>query len=296
MSTAQGWKPTLRYSPVNKIIIDWGVNGEPFSMCCLPAPVCPGPAPVPQTPDCQGGDPIVELVDTTDWYRWVPEIIVGFDDASEDMAATYARRAAIEFSRKTRVLKRQVAIHLQPGVTRYPLHPFTDERAEGVLQIESAQGHCACESCTSHTLVNVGDVRVDRAKQELVFYPSHGCCGRHFHARGPEHLLVTLWVAPTEDSCRHDEFLYEQYRSEVTIGARAAFIGEAHSMGSYKTTRGYANFRGDSMMFQRADKMRTQFETAMRKTKVDAAIGEAHAIEKGSPFQGSCCNTQGRRR
>lgn len=248
---------------------------------------------MPETKEaCPCGEaPIVEVVDTYDWYRWVPEIIVGFDEASEDMAATYARRAAREFAIKARVLKRQIYIRLQRGVYRYPLEAFEDEDVQGVSSIESAQGMCNCE-CHSHGL-NIGRVSVNVAKQELQTEPIGGSCGCHVNGHGPEHLLVTVWSAPTEDSCKHDVFLYEQYRREITLGARADFLSEVQAYGSYKTTRGYASFRGDQMMFNRADRMKAEFMAAMRKARVEADTNNAIAVAQPEPlFAQGCCGVR----
>jgi hypothetical protein len=295
VSTARGWTPTLRYSPVNHMIINWGINGQAFDICCLPKPKCEGPTPVPPTPDCGCGEtPIIEPVDTYDWHRWVPEIIVGFAEASEDMAATYARRAAREFAIKARVLKRQIYIRLQPGVYRYPVEAFADEDVQGVNSIESAQGMCSCE-CNSRG-INIGHVSVNVAKQEIQIAPTGGSCGCHVSGHGPEHLLVTVWSAPTEDSCKHDVFLYEQYRREITLGARADFLSEVQAYGSYKTTRGYASFRGDQMMFNRADKMKSEFVATMRKARVAADTDNEIAVQQPGPlFASGCCAIGARR-
>lgn len=291
MSTAKGWKPTLVYAPVNGIIIDWGIGAQPFSLSCLPQPDCSTPPPPPDSEDCPcGTQPIVEEVATYDWYRWVPEIVAGIAEASEDMAASYARRAAREFAQKSWALQRQITIRLQDGVYRYPLEPFAEEQVQGVLRIESAQGRCGCESAPGP--VDIGVVSVNIAKQELQLQPGARSCGCHTGRRGPEFLLVTVWSAPTEDSCNHDVFLYEQYRREITLGARAAFIEEAHAIGSYRTARGYANSRGDTLIFNRADQMRAEFLQAMRKARVEAVnqneLRPASAVA-GSVFGGGCC-------
>lgn len=294
MSSARGWKPTLRYSPVNHIIVDWGVNGVPFGMCCMPEPNCPAPSPVPpQTPDCCGGElPMPEPVDTYDWYRWVPEIIVGVNEADEDMAASYARRAAIEFARKSRVLQRQIAIRLQPGVHRYPLEPFEDESVQGVLRIEGPTGCCSCESETGP--VDIGVVSVNVATQELRIQPGASSCGCHTGRKGPEWILVTVWSAPTEDSCKHDVFLYEQYRRQVTLGARAWFIKEAHSMGIYKTQRGYANYRGDESMYRRADALEAEFRLEMQRARRASFDHEVDTHQAGALFAAGCCSIRRR--
>ena len=258
-------------------------------MCCMPTPTCPAPSPVPpQESDCCGAElPMPEPVDTYDWYRWAPEIIVGIEDASEDMAASYARRAAIEFARKARVLQRQIAIRLQPGVQRYPLEPFEEESVQGVVRIEGPTGRCSCESETGP--VDIGVVSVDIARQELHIHPGAASCGCHTNRRGPEWILVTVWEAPTEDSCKHDIFLYEQYRREITSGARAAFIQEAHAMGAYKTARGYANYRGDAMMFQRAQALEQEFQRAMRAARREATTNEIDTHQPAGLFAAGCC-------
>ena len=259
-------------------------------MCGMPQPNCEGPAPVPPSdPDCPCGElPIIESVPTSEWKRWVPEIIAGFNDASEDMAATYARRAAIEFATKTRVLQRQITVPLQPGVMRYPLFPFDGERIQGILSIDSAQGECQCE-CSSRGM-NIGEAYVDIPTQELRFTPTHGACGCHLSSSGPKHLMLTVWASPTEDSCEHDDFLYEQYRREIALGARADLIAEALAMGSYKTARGYANYRGDSLMFQRADKLRNEFQQTLRKARVEAVThNTVSTAPVGALFDIGCC-------
>ena len=290
MSNQRGWKPTLRYSPVNGIIVDWGIGNEPFSMCCMPTPKCEEPSPTPDPdPDCPCGEnEIVEPVDTYDWYRWVPEIIAGIDDASEDLAATYARRAAIEFAQKARVLQRRVVVRLQPGIHTYPLFPFEDESVQGVMAIDSASGACNCE-CHSGG-VDLGEVSVNIARQELHIRPHAGSCGCHTQRSGPDKILVTVWSAPTEESCKHDVYLYTQYRREIAMGARAAMIEDVYAVGRYRTARGYANFRGDSLMFSRADKARAEFERAMRKARVEAATQNAlDTHQPGSLFATGCC-------
>ena len=262
MSNAPGWTPTLRYSPVNGMIVDWGHGGTPFALCGMPQPACEHPIATERTPECTPcGDPIIEAVDTYDWYRWVPEIIAGLPEASEDMAATYARRAAIEFCTKTRCLQRLVPVTLQDGVLRYPIEHFDEERAKGVVSVDSARGACAHSGCNRG--VDVGVPFIHASSQEIRFAsapPPH-----------TGHLLVKIYVAPSEDSCAHDALLWDDYRAEITKGARAAFIDEAYSFGAYKSTRGNANFRGDSFMVQRAMQLRQQFEKDMLRIKAEVS-------------------------
>ena len=289
-TTARGWKPSLKYSPVNGIIVDFGIGSEVFSACCMPTLPETTYPPVATAADCCGPEQVIELVDTYDWYRWVPEIIVGLESASEDMASAYARTAAIEFARKSRVLQREVLVQLQEGVYRYPLTPFEDESVQGVVSIDSAAGSCQCESSSKGTYI--GEVAINIARQELTLShtQSGGACGCHVNGRGPEWLKVTVWAAPTEESCKHDVFLYEQYRTDIQYGARAKFLADAHAYNSYKTSRGYASARGDALMFNRADKMEAMFNRAIVKARVQAY--ERGAVDNTPParaFGRSCC-------
>jgi hypothetical protein len=178
--------------------------------------------------------------------------MAGLQNANEDMAASYARRAAIRFTTDARVLRRQVAVNLQPDVTRYAVDVFADERAVGVARVESARG----------VEPVAGRAHIDQARQEIVFTPGH-------RVRAPAHLMFTVWAAPTEDACLHDAFLYEVYRAQITRGARAMMMAEVHAYGVYLTNQGRASARGDALMVNRADRLEAEFARDIRRALVD---------------------------
>ena len=288
---AKGWTPTLRYAPRNGIIVDWGIAGVPFSLCgmpeCLPATETP-----PTTPAAMcAPEFIMPAISTYNWLHWVPEIIAGFMDMSDELAASYARRAAIEFAQKSRALRRLIAVELQPGVARYPVFPFEGESVQGVIKIESAMGECSCGDLAGLGKVNIGVVHFNVAQQEIVIQPNGKSCGCHTGSDfGPKHLLITVWVSPTEDSCDHDAYLWEQYRSDITKGARASFIEEVTAVGSYKTNKGYNSYKGDALIFNRADKLAAQFKEAIRKARTAEDMqGHLQTSPPGSPFNAGCC-------
>ena len=233
-------------------------------------------------------------ISTYNWLHWVPEIIAGFVDASDDLAASYARRAAIEFAHKVRALRRMVAIELQPGVTRYPVFPFEGESVQGVVSIESAVGECGCGTMGETRKIDIGVVHFDVAQQEIVITPGRGSCGCHTGSTtGPKHLMITLWAAPTEDSCDHDAYLWEQYRDEITAGARGRFIDEIMAIGSYKTNRGYNSYKGDALIFQRADRLKAEFKDAIRKARVKEDLqGQLNTSTPTSPYDTGCCGVR----
>jgi hypothetical protein len=207
----------LRYSPYNWLIIDWSFNGQRFADCGLPkAPDCPeetedSPAP------CRAL-PIQEAIDTYDWARWLPEIIVGIEDPDEQIAGHYAREAAIEFCKDARVLQREVVVELQPGVSTYPVFPYEGEQIIGVIAIHTPTGTCGCSGTQISGYDGSIEWTLDVARNEL-------------HLNGaPANGLVALLVysAPTEDSCAHDVFLYDRFRADITLGARRNYANAVH--------------------------------------------------------------------
>lgn len=207
----------LRYSPVNALIVDWGFNGQGFGLCGLPSlPECDeeeeeGPA------FCRPL-PIQEAIDTYDWARWLPEVIVGIEEPDEDIAANYVRQAAIEFAKGSRVLQREVVIELQKDVDTYPVFPYVGEQIIGAIAARIDSGITQqCSGCCSGTVEEV-QWRLDVARNEISV---GGCtrCGL---------LRVLVYSAPTEDTCFHDKFLYDYFRADITLGARLLYANAYH--------------------------------------------------------------------
>jgi hypothetical protein len=207
---------TLRYSPVNWLIVDWGFNGTAFADCGLPA-AAPCPEDGETTPPPCRSLPIQEAIDTYDWARWLPEVIVGIEDPDENIAADYVRRAAIEFSRGSRVLQREVVIELQDGITRYPVFPYEGERIDGVIGMRLDNGDCCACSGTAGVVYGV-EWSVVGARTEMIL------------SRVPRGRLLRLLVfsAPAEDACVHDVFLYDRFHWEITLGARLLYANAVH--------------------------------------------------------------------
>lgn len=208
----------LRYSPVNHLIVDWGDGSSAFPDCCLPQP-----KPCPDTPEpgpaaCRAL-PVQEAIDTYDWERWLPEVIVGVEDPDEEIAAAYVREAAIEFCRDGRVLQRQIVIELQPGVDTYPVEPYEGERVHGLLAMHlEREQSCDCSGALTGRSAYGIDYQLDTRRNELTLLG------------GPRKGLLKLlvWAAPTEDACAHDVFLYDNFRADITIGARRKYVLAVH--------------------------------------------------------------------
>lgn len=205
----------LRYSPFNYLIVDWSFNGQRFAECGLPSPA-PCDEPQTESPAPCRALPIREAIDTYDWARWLPEIIVGIEDPDEEIAANYARQAAIEFCKDGRALQREIVVELQPGVSVYPVFPYDEEQIVGVIAIGTAAGSCGC-SGTSGSMAGVQwNLDVARNELRLSGQPSVGL------------LSLLVFAAPTEASCVHDVFLYDRFRADITLGARLSYANAVH--------------------------------------------------------------------
>ena len=213
----------LRYSPFNGLVVDWSDSaGTAFNDCGLPEPA-------PYVNPSHGCDtwctarfPIGEAINTYDWARWLPEVIVGIEDPDEEIAASYTRQAAIEFCTKGRVLQREVVIELQRGEQTYPVFPYEGERIVGVIGIKIDNGCCGSIApagrCCNGWLGGI-DWALDTARNELTLGALPSNTGL---------LRVLVWAAPTEDACEHDVFLYDAFRADITLGARLYYANAVH--------------------------------------------------------------------
>lgn len=214
----------LRYSPVNWLIVDWAYGGTRFSDCGLPQPLpCPDPKPLKEP--CCVPLPIQEAIDTYDWERFLPEIMVGIDDADEEIAANYAREAAIEFAKRARVLQREVVVPLERGVCKYSVEPYDSEQIVGVIGV-SIDGHkpSGCRDYCRAMMPNGVDFVFDAARNEIHLQGRTGgdCC------HSGKTLRMLVWAAPTEDCCLYDRFLYDHYRKAITLLARRNYVMALH--------------------------------------------------------------------
>lgn len=221
----QEFPRNLRYSPVNWLVVNWGFKGRRFNDCGLPEPK-PCKEPKPGQPEVCVPLPVREAIETYDWERFLPEIMVGIDEPDEDIAANYAREAAIDFAKRARVLQRQIAIPIQPDVCTYPIEPYEGENIIGVIGT-MLDGHepCGCQNHCQGILPDGTDFRVDLARNELHLENRSkgcGCCKR----KGILRILV--WSAPAEDACEYDKFLYDHYRKDITLLARRNYIVAMH--------------------------------------------------------------------
>lgn len=206
-----------RYSPVNGLIVDWSYNGKTFDMCGLPKGDCKEDPDTPESTYCRP-IPIEEAIDTYDWARWLPEVMLGINDPNEEIAANVIREVAIEFARDTRVLRRNAYIQLTKGESVYPLFPYEGERIVGAIRAELLSGeYCPCRGDQGR----LGDrwFKFYPATAEIHFSDPVGC---------DDVMRVEVWSTPTEDACAQDVVLYDQHRADIAREARRRYAMSYH--------------------------------------------------------------------
>lgn len=207
-----------RYSPVNWLIVPWNNNGHQYEDCGLPLPAKRKPNMRPEfSPECCEGLPVEEAIDTYDWGRWLPEVMVGIDSPEPEIAASYVRETAIEFAERSQVLLRRAYIQLQPNVTEYPLEPYVGERIVGVIETRPVLNP-QYEWIVPTPALGFKSGVFDPARNTLTVHHT-GDCGT---------LEVLVWATPTEDSCAQDVFLYNNYRRQIAQTARARYALAVH--------------------------------------------------------------------
>lgn len=218
---------TLVYSPVNFLAVDWSMGGKRFERCGLPKPR-PCQEPDKREPECPEALPLPAPIITYDWDRWLPEIIVGVDDPTEEIAADFARAAAIEFCKQTRALQREIVIPLQHGEHTYPVPAVEFENVIGVIGAGiNDEPRCRCQHDHHHGWLHNGvQYLFDQARSEIHLKVEGHCCYHHHHHRDVLRLLV--WAAPKEYACEFDSFLYEYFRNEISLMARHNYVRNVH--------------------------------------------------------------------
>lgn len=214
----------LRYSPVNGMIITWGIGAQSFSSCGLPRPLRNSAGHnVYAKDDCCHHEQIQPSITWADWGRWLPEVGVGIPDFEEEIAAAYVREAAIKFATEAKVIQRSVFLQLQEGVMAYPLEPYENERIVGVMAV--LDGNYRLRTGGADVTESLGAV-MQHGTNTVLLRPELVDCACRRGGRGIIELLV--WAAPTEDACLHDKMLYDQYRRVITAHARAMYATVYH--------------------------------------------------------------------
>lgn len=207
-----------RYSPINWLIVPWNDRGHQFNDCGLPQPRRDVPNMTPEFgPECCEGLPVQEAIDTYDWARWLPEVMVGIESPEPEIAASYIRETAIEFAERSQVLQRRVYIQLQPNTNVYPIEPYIGERVVGVIEVRPV---------IDPIFTWVVPTNAPR-RMSAAFDPARNTVTVH-NAESCGTLEILVWATPTEDACAQDVFLYNNFRRQIAQTARARYALAVH--------------------------------------------------------------------
>lgn len=208
-----------RISPINGLPIKWGIGKRPFNDCCLSQPSCNT---VNFSPDAT---PIVEERDTKTWDCILSEVVVGIDDPDINIAQDYIRAATVELCKRAKVLQREYKIKLQKNQLTYPVHSFEDERVIEILAIEGN------DKCYYHYDYRLRKLYNFSLRQQTIQLPqATGAFNCLFH-HSPI-LSILIACVPTENSCKFDSYLYDNFRSLIVEIARRNYVLAKH----YKNT------------------------------------------------------------
>lgn len=126
----------------------------------------------------------------------------------ESAATSYIRSAAIEFARRTQILKNDITVDLQCGLKEYPLE--TDD-CEKVVAIVCAQYEnwmeedCGCAWSFGDVRFQLDDgiLHIDPAPNEDI----------------PGGLKLKVVTIPNRDACELDSRLFDEWQDAIVEGA-----------------------------------------------------------------------------
>lgn len=144
--------------------------------------------------------------------EFVPYVLPSVPEAPEEMVAHYVRMAAIDFCRKTHVVKATVTFDLQKGVSDYcfdcieGLKPFTlNSVCVGSSKIPALrETPCPGPRCAYGYSYN--------GEYDVLVFPAPKC-------DVPKGLSIEAVMQPDQDACELPRILYEQYAEALADGA-----------------------------------------------------------------------------
>lgn len=133
---------------------------------------------------------------------------------------SYIRKSAIDFAKKSSVIRRTERIKLQAGLYQYPLvsDPI-DERIYRLVRVYDDNGNEVCASFDDQTVILQGHGYVSSDACEDVY------------------LNVEFVVIPTQKACGVDSILYDEWHDAIVSGA----LSSIHLMPQRPWTSGTAS-------------------------------------------------------
>lgn len=181
----------------------------------------------------------------TDYNKFLPHVMANVTGDSRaglppNVALSYIRSAAIEFAKKSGILRRTERIMLQDGLQRYPLVDAPEE--ERVYRLSSVKR-------------NGCDYPATFDDSTVIFE-----CPIGVTQECPEYIEVKYVVIPERSSCGVDELIFDEWHDAIVDGA----LEQIHLMPQKPWTSGGASQ-------QRGLKFRMAAGDARRKYFTDRA-------------------------
>lgn len=141
-------------------------------------------------------------VPTVHFDEFLPYIAVNVDGVPANVMGHAARLAAIEFAQKTRMIERTMFIGLQAGKTHYQLMHTDGVQIMSLVSLRRCRRH--------HPL---------RASEFEFRMPGNLILRDAPDEDEPRALEITAVVAPGQDTCSIDRWVYDRYAETIAAGA-----------------------------------------------------------------------------
>lgn len=152
-----------------------------------------------------------EFNETVPLSYFIDEIML-LDGIEQQMAEDYVRKALIDFCVKSQILRRTTEVELIECADEYLLDLNDCERVVSLREV-----------CGYEILKEEPCTRPNCYGRSVWFVPPNNLKISHAPVESGERVRVVVAVAPTQDCCEVDKFIYERYR-EVIIDKALALL------------------------------------------------------------------------
>jgi len=184
-----------------------------------------------ETQCCDDNDLIDIPVEYIEWDNFTPYITIAGDGLEDELAAEFARLAAIEFARKTSIMQRRISIKGQACVSDYDM--CHDTSLETIHRINKVivNGIAYKPSISFNT---------ENKNYTYCFYPSKTIVLYPAIEQDNQEIQIHYTVHPSKEACKVDSLLYNVYHSAIINGALSKILTlPAYSFSDLKTANYY---------------------------------------------------------
>lgn len=204
---------------------------------------------------------IYEPYPTMPLAKFRSELRFEYPDLPEQLFDYYLVRTAVDMAERGNLLRRRVAIELEPGVTRYALHSPDDLLFYAILGVRISP----CGGCGSREMRRSFTPPEDAyccSGREDVWWDSQEQV-LHIEVCGGGTVYVTMAVVPSRAACELPAVYYERFLEALMLGTRSGIM--------LITGRPWTNLR-------LGGQLRTEYLEMVKQLSVDAATHQQRGM------------------